>query len=278
MKIHDRSYQISPEQYERRVRSWLESATGAFDEFSSTHREVLRGSDCEYEIDDIVRFRAHQTPFLVLVECKRYGRAIERDVIQVLNDRVRSIGAKKGILFSASKFQSGALTCGEKYGIALMWLFDGSALIMGRSGDPLLSKLLLPDRPDFIGISHSWSPQARQTCSPSILTTSLLSKMHWLLLMRPNPSSGGSARFLRKSVEFELWASVSPEYPLLSHRRHCRPLIRRLNAAGSTNRSDPCKASPNAMQLRNGAFTAIECGMSLPSQSVRLKEVLPWRQ
>ena len=165
MKLFERSFQISPEQYEQRVRSWLESAAVTLQEFSSTHREVLPGSDGEYEIDVVVRFQALQTPFLVLVECKRHGRPIERDVVQVLNDRVRSIGANKGILFSTSKFQSGALEYAVKHGIALIQLIDGNALIMGRSGDPLLGEPLFPNRPDFFGMRYSLSPDGKRTFS-----------------------------------------------------------------------------------------------------------------
>lgn len=36
---------ISPEQYEQRIRSWLESAAGTLQEFGSIHREFLPGSD-----------------------------------------------------------------------------------------------------------------------------------------------------------------------------------------------------------------------------------------
>ena len=155
MNLFERSFRITPEQYEQQVRGWVETAAGQLSEFSSTHREVLQGSDGEYEIDIVVRFRALQTPFLVLLECKRYRRAIERDTVQVLNDRVRSIGANKGILFSTSKFQSGALEYAEKHGIALIQLIDGDALIMGRGGDPLPGEPLFPSRPDFFGMRCS---------------------------------------------------------------------------------------------------------------------------
>lgn len=150
MKMFERSFQISPEQYEQHVRSWLKSTAKTLQEFSSTHREVLPGSDGEYEIDIVVRFQALQTPFLVLVECKRHRRPIERDVVQVLNDRVRSVGANKGFLFSTSKFQSGALEYAVNHGIALIQLIDGNALIMGRSRDPLPGEPLFPNRPDFL--------------------------------------------------------------------------------------------------------------------------------
>lgn len=165
MKLFERTFKISPEQYEQRVRSWLESAAGTLQEFSSTHREILPGSDGEYEIDVVVRFQALQTPFLVLVECKRHRRSIERDVVQILNDRVRSIGANKGILFSTSKFQSGALEYAVKHGIALIQLIDGNALIMGRSGNPFPDEPLFPNRPDFFGMCYSLSPDGKRTFS-----------------------------------------------------------------------------------------------------------------
>jgi restriction system protein len=155
MNRFERSFRITPEQYEQQVRGWVETAAGQLSEFSSTHREVLQGSDGEYEIDIVVRFRALQTPFLVLLECKRYRRAIERVTVQVLNDKVRSIGANKGILFSTSKFQLGALEYAEKHGIALIQLIDGDALIMGRGRETLPGEPLFPSRPDFFGMRYS---------------------------------------------------------------------------------------------------------------------------
>jgi len=147
------------------VRTWLESAAGTLSEFSATHREALTGMDGEYEIDVAVRFQAMGVPFLVLVECKRYRKPVEREVVQVLYDRMRSIGAQKGILFSTSKFQSGALEYATRHGIALIQLVDGNALIMGRSSEPLPGDPFFPGRPDYFGMLNSLSTDGKRTFS-----------------------------------------------------------------------------------------------------------------
>ena len=162
-KLLERTFRISPEQYERKVQTWLTEAAGTLTNFSALHRQVLTGADGEYEIDIAVRFVALYTPFLVLVECKRHRRSIERDVVQVLHDRVRATGAQKGLLFSTSTFQSGALTYAVQHGIGLIQLLDGDAIIMGRSGNPLPGEPLFPDRPDFFGLVHGLTPEGKRT-------------------------------------------------------------------------------------------------------------------
>jgi len=165
MKLFERSFPISPEQYELYVRTWLENAAGSLSEFSANHRETIPGTDGEYEIDVAVRFQAMGVPFLVLVECKRYRKPVEREVVQVLYDRLRSVGAQKGILFSTSKFQSGALEYSVRHGIALIQLIDGDALIVGRSRDRLPGEALFPGRPDYCGMLCSLPADGKRAYS-----------------------------------------------------------------------------------------------------------------
>lgn len=44
----------------------------------------------------------------MLVECKKYDKPVGRDKVEILANRLQSIGAQKGILISTSGFQSGA--------------------------------------------------------------------------------------------------------------------------------------------------------------------------
>ncbi|MFB5676661.1 restriction endonuclease [Paenibacillus terreus] len=77
-----------------------------------------------YQIDIIAEFMALSVGFKVIVECKRYTRPVEREKIVVLADKVRSLGAYKGILISTSGFQSGASEYASQHGITLLQIFD----------------------------------------------------------------------------------------------------------------------------------------------------------
>jgi restriction system protein len=136
-----RPVNLTPLEFEHEVKAFLERQRGALESFAVEHRESIAGSDGEYEIDVTVRFEALGADFLVVVECKQQSRAVERDVVQVLADRVRSIGAHKGMIFTTASYQSGALDYARAHGIALVRLADGSSFYMTRSdGGP-------PDRP-----------------------------------------------------------------------------------------------------------------------------------
>ena len=85
---------ITPEEFELTTKRWFESFSESLDALDARDREVITGSDGEFEIDVSVRFTAFGgAKFLVLCECKKHKNPIKRDVVQVLNDRKRSIGA-----------------------------------------------------------------------------------------------------------------------------------------------------------------------------------------
>lgn len=109
---------ITPLEFELEVRRLLQAAAGSLKSFSADHRPVISGVDGDYEIDVAITFEAVGVNFLVLVECKKTSRPIEREVIQVLHDRVRSTGAHKGIVFSSQPYQRGAINYAQRHGIA----------------------------------------------------------------------------------------------------------------------------------------------------------------
>lgn len=113
----------------------LEAAGADLDSFDAKHREKLPGSDGVYEIDISVRFNALDANFLVLIECKHQKDPIKRDIVQILHDRIRSTGAHKGIVFSTSSFQSGAVEYAAKHGIGLVILCNGSSAWITKSAD-----------------------------------------------------------------------------------------------------------------------------------------------
>ena len=78
--------------------------------------------------------------FIVLIECKKYRNAVERELVQVLHDKVRSVGAHKGILFTTTGFQSGAIKYATAHGIALVSIINGTAIYETRSAYPVATQ------------------------------------------------------------------------------------------------------------------------------------------
>lgn len=135
--------QLSPRDYEKAVKAYLDAMGEQLLEYRSEHREKPDGPGGEYEIDVTVRFTALGVDFLVLVECKHYRRKVEREVFQVLHDKIRLLGAHKGMVFTTSGFQSGALEYAEVHGVAAIWMKDGRTEVI-RKADGLPE---LPPRP-----------------------------------------------------------------------------------------------------------------------------------
>lgn len=82
--------------------------------------EQITAADGTYDFDATVRFEQAGLHFLVLVEAKRHVNAIKRDIVMLINGKVQSVGAQKGVVVSTAPFQSGALTYARKHGIALV--------------------------------------------------------------------------------------------------------------------------------------------------------------
>ena len=119
--------EITPVQFELMVKSWFESFADSLEEFTAQHLETIQGTDGDFAFDVTVRFTAfHGAKFLVVAECKKQKNAIKRDVVQVLNDKKRSIGAHKGFVVSTSPFQSGAQEYAMRHGIALCQVHSGN--------------------------------------------------------------------------------------------------------------------------------------------------------
>lgn len=97
----------------------------------------------------------------MLVECKYHKNAIKRDVVQVLYDRMRAVGAQKGMVFSTSRFQSGAVEYAKRHGIALILLANGSSsYITATGGSP---SQLPPEVPPYVSWVVSLSEEGNVT-------------------------------------------------------------------------------------------------------------------
>lgn len=82
--------------------------------------EQITAADGTYDFDATVRFEQAGLHFLVLVEAKRHVNPIKRDIVMLINGKMQSVGAQKGVVVSTAPFQAGALTYARKHGIALV--------------------------------------------------------------------------------------------------------------------------------------------------------------
>lgn len=130
-------FRLTPAEYEQAVKRILDAGAGGLVAYSSSHLETIAGRDGDYTFDVTARFEAFDVQFLVLVECKRYRRPVEREKVQVLLMKMQSVGAHKGMLFSTSGFQQGAVEVAQAHGIALVRLADDDPDYINRSGGPM---------------------------------------------------------------------------------------------------------------------------------------------
>jgi restriction system protein len=135
---------ITPLEFETLVLEWLK-ATHSNDEISFEAEQLgaIEGEGGTYKIDILVRLSVlGGARVIVLIECKHKGRPIERDAIMVLEAKLRDVGAHKGMLFSTSGFQAGAIQYATVRGIATItviegqWLFETKDALNTRKTPP----------------------------------------------------------------------------------------------------------------------------------------------
>lgn len=125
-------------------------------------QDRISGSDGSYVFDATVRYRLAGLNFLVLVEAKRHSNPIKRELVQVLHQKVQSVGAHKGVMVSTSPYQRGALEFAKQHGIALVTVTEGRFLYQTRGKDqpPTISRAQAGSMglPPFAG--HVYGPGA----------------------------------------------------------------------------------------------------------------------
>lgn len=134
--IPDENIKLTPKQYELEVKRILDATGYPLAGYTSKHLDSIDGTDGDYIFDVTVRFSALGADFLVLVECKHEARKVERQAIQVLHSKMQSVGAQKGMLFSVSGFQAGAIQYADTHGIALVQLANSKTAWMTKSMEP----------------------------------------------------------------------------------------------------------------------------------------------
>lgn len=148
----DNPIEVTPEDYEKQVVSWLKSAGRELQGFTVNHLEKIHGDGGEYSIDGWAAFEVFGGATVsVLIECKRHRRPIERDVILGVHAKAQAVGAQKSIVFSTSGFQSGAVEFAASAGVALVVFVDGKATYFTRSREALSKANYPPNLPKFAG-------------------------------------------------------------------------------------------------------------------------------
>ncbi len=111
---------VSPEGFEKLVHSWLAThGSGSLEDFKVQHLSRVPGAGGEYEIDVTVEFKIFGgARIITLVECKHQKQPVKRDQVLVLEAKLRDTGAHKGVVFSTSGFQRGAVEYAKNRGIA----------------------------------------------------------------------------------------------------------------------------------------------------------------
>lgn len=122
-------------------------------EFNITHNVKLKANDGTYQIDVYATFRFMELDFKVLCECKQFKSPVRRDTVALLDAKIRSLGAQKGIICSTSGFQKGAIKYAKEHGIALFQVYDKSCIPVSRSCGPDAEEF---DDDPIISIEDHW--------------------------------------------------------------------------------------------------------------------------
>ena len=144
---------ISPEDYEKQVIEWLQTAGGTLDKFKVEHLRHLSGAGGDYEFDAVAQFTIlNGAQIVVLVECKRYSSPVEREKILSLWAKMQDVKAHKAMIFATCGFQSGALEYAKTYRIATVSFVEGSFLYETRTLTSSGSPPSCVGLPDYAGI------------------------------------------------------------------------------------------------------------------------------
>jgi hypothetical protein len=107
------------QKYQQEVSSFL-SELG----FDTRVDETIGGARTQHDIDVAARIRIAGLDILWIVECKAWGRRVPKERILTLQGIVDDIGADRGLVFSESGFQAGAIRATRNTNITLTGLED----------------------------------------------------------------------------------------------------------------------------------------------------------
>jgi len=152
---------ITPGEFEEFVAQLLGSAKPVVDHLTVTLHDKIEGPDGAYDFDATVRYQLAGMSFLVLVEAKRHKNPIKRELVQVLNQKVQSVGGHKGVMISTAPYQTGAVKFAKAHGVALVTVTEGRFTFETRDMLPgsAMSREEAAERfsiPTFVG--HYYGP------------------------------------------------------------------------------------------------------------------------
>src|ERR1044072_8974451 len=110
----------------------LGSASAEVNDLGLPVQDRVAGADVVYNFDATVRYQFAGMAFLVVVEAKLHRNPIKREHVQVLHQKVQSVGAHKGVLVATSRFQSGAVEFATAHGIALVTVTESRFVFTAR--------------------------------------------------------------------------------------------------------------------------------------------------
>ena len=139
--------EITPGEFEEFVAGELLGAAGSeVDDLVVTVHEKVVGADGVYDFDATVRYRFAGMAFLVVVEAKLHRNPIKRELVQVLHQKIHSVGAHKGVMVATSPYQAGAKEFATAHGIALVTVTEGRFVFATRNAATV--------RPTFVAHYH----------------------------------------------------------------------------------------------------------------------------
>ena len=112
--------ELTATEFERLVADRIREDTAFIPGAKVEHLKQLSAPDGTYEIDVLLTFDIAGIHYKTLIECKKHAHPIKRDMVQVLDARLKSLGAQKGILLTTSSYQEGAKQYAREHGIALI--------------------------------------------------------------------------------------------------------------------------------------------------------------
>jgi restriction system protein len=141
---------VTPKEYEQQVVSWLRTSGVGLTNFKVEHLKHLSGEAGDYEFDAVAEFTVlNGARIVVLIECKRYNRPVERDHLLALWAKLHDVGAHKAMVFATCGFQRGALEFANRHGIAAIIFTDNTFRYEMRN--TLLDFQSRPSTSRFIG-------------------------------------------------------------------------------------------------------------------------------
>ncbi len=109
-----------------------------------THDIKLQGTSGHiHQIDVCYKFRIWTIDFLVIVECKQYGRKVSIEDLLTFQSRINDLNANKGVFVTTVGFQSGAIKYAKSNGISLLIANGTKSIAVNylRTHVPLRTKL-----------------------------------------------------------------------------------------------------------------------------------------